>query len=477
MRLLKGKNIFGEDFRELIYHSKNYISAQFFSAGLAFLTLPIFTKLMPPSEYGVMSVFTSFLGILTIIFGFGFRGAITRYYYEDKLDFWEFFNSNFWFLLIADILLIGLALQFQNQLTSFLNIPKGMIFIAFGIVVPQVLFQIYQAYLQAAKNSKRIASLNVIQGLIGTGLAILIMYNMKDERYYGKGFGQGFATITMFIVALYFLKKNLKFSIKKKHLKYSILFGIPIVFHLLSQNILSTFDQVIINQLVGGRETGLYAVAYKVGMVQNMISMGILQSWTPIFYDKLNKKKYSDINSLAKKYGFIVMLVAVSLIFFSKEIIIILVNKRYFEALSMVPIIIVSYFFFFLYTMYVNYAFYYKKTKNIALFTIIAGGVNILLNYLLIPKYGYFAAAWVTLISYALLFGLHYFNVKIVLKVKNAVSIKVFIYPIVILGTVSFIHYFLMICDFKYLISLIIRIGILLIILVLSYRKFKPEMK
>ena len=193
----------------------------------------------------------------------------------------------------------------------------------------------------------------------------------------------------------------------------------PVIVHLLSQNILNTFDQIIINQLIGSRETGLYSVAYKIGMIQNIISMGILKSWTPIFYEKLNENKISDINELAKNYGLIVSLVAVGLIFFSQEIITILVDNEYHEALSLIPIIIVSYFFFFLYTMYVNYAFYHKKTKAIALFTIIAGGINIGLNYLLIPEYGYIAAAWTTLASYVILFVLYYINVKWILDVKK----------------------------------------------------------
>ncbi|MDZ7775692.1 MAG: hypothetical protein U5L09_08910 [Bacteroidales bacterium] len=66
-----------------------------------------------------------------------------------------------------------------------------MIYISFGIAIPQVIFQLYQAYLQAAKKSKKVASLTVIKALIGIGLAIAIMVQMTDERYYAKAIGQG----------------------------------------------------------------------------------------------------------------------------------------------------------------------------------------------------------------------------------------------------------------------------------------------
>ena len=477
MNIRKKRINIGKDFLELLTHSKNYISAELVTKGLAFITLPVFTRLMTPDNYGVLSVFTSLTVIISIIFGFGIRVGITRYYYEDKQDFFEYFSSNFWFVLFAGIFLTSFTLLFQNQLQSFLNIPVEIIYISFGIVIPQVIFQLYQAYLQAAKKSKRIASLTVTQALIGTGLAIAIMVQMTDEKYYAKAIGQGIGSITLFLITLFYLKKHISLSVKKKHLAYSLVFGLPIVLHLLSQNILSTFDQIIINQLVGKYETGIYSVAYKIGIVQNIVSMGILKAWSPIFYEKMNQKKYSDIHSLAKKYGFIVMLVAVFLIFFAKEIITILADKSYHEALYIIPIIVISYFFFFLYTMFVNFAFYYKKTKNIAAITIVAGGMNILLNYLLIPKFGYIAAAWTTLVSYSILFILHYTNVRWILKIKNITSYKIFIVPVVILALMGLFNASLNMSNFDYFIILAIKLVVLTVVIYFSYRKFKPKTK
>jgi O-antigen/teichoic acid export membrane protein len=461
-KILK-KFYLGKDLTELLKHAKNYISAEVLTKGLAFITLPIFTRLMSPDEYGVLSVFVSFTGILAIIFGFGIRGAIGRYYYEDTDDFFEYFSSNFWFVLSASIGLTVLVIIFRDEIYNFLNIPYGMIYIALGITIPQVIYQLYQAYLTASRNSKKVATLNVTYALVSTILAITIMYQMSDERYFAKAIGQAVGVILMFGITLWYLNDHIKFNVEKKHLKYSLVFGLPIVVHLLSQNILNTFDQIIINQLVGRRETGLYSVAYKIGMIQNIISMGILKSWTPIFYEKLNENKISDINELAKKYGLIISFVAMGLIFFSKEVITVLVDKEYHEALILIPIIIVSYFFFFMYAMYVNYAFYQKKTKKIALFTIIAGGVNIGLNYLFIPEYGYIAAAWTTLASYGILFILHYINVKWIIGMKEITSLKIFILPLIIILFSWGIQHLIFISNTEYFIGLLIRFACLII--------------
>ena len=465
----------GKDFFELITHSKNYVFAQFFTFGLAFLTMPIFTRLMTPDEYGVMSVFTSFEQILAIIFGLGVRGAISRYYYEDKKDFFDYLSSNIWLVFIAGVSLTCFALVFRNQLEIFLNIPVGMIYIAFGIAIPESIFKLYQNFLQASKKSKKVASLNAITALVGTCLAILIIIQMNDERYYAKAIGQAVSAFILVTLTFWFLRKKVNFRIEKEHISYSLIFGLPIILHLLSQNILNSFDQIIINQLVGQHETGIYSVAYKIGLVQNIISMGILKAWTPIFYDKLNKGKYIDIDALAKKYAFIVMIVGVFLIFFAKEFITILADKSYHEALGIIPIIIVSYFFFFLYTMYVNYAFYEKKTNNIAAITIIAGGLNVLLNYLFIPKFGYIAAAWTTLISYLVLFLLHYINVKWIIKINRIINVRVFSAPTFILILLGIMHFLLMAHINNYILSLFIRITAFAVTSILAYLVFRRK--
>ena len=89
--------------------------------------------------------------------------------------------------------------------------------------------------------------------------------------------------------------------------------------------------------------------------------MGMLRAWSPIFYEKLNNKQYNDINNLAKKYAKIVYIVALTLILFSRELVIILADKKYYASLNIIPIVVISYVFFFLYAMYVTMRFIIRK--------------------------------------------------------------------------------------------------------------------
>jgi len=223
---------------------------------------------------------------------------------------------------------------------------------------------------------------------------------------------------------IYNLIKISKFSFNNEHIKYSLKFGIPLIPHALSGFILTFFDRIIINQLSGASDTGLYSFAYNVGMIMNMAVMALNKSWVPLFYENLTKNSFEKINNLAYNYSKYIYLIAIVLILFAKEIVSIIADKKYHAALPIVPVIVVGYLGVFLYTLYGNYSFYRKKTVLISIATLSAGAINIGLNYWLIPIYGYVAAAYTTLVSYFFLFLFHFLNVKYVLKEKNIISIR-----------------------------------------------------
>lgn len=464
------KNILGKDLKEFLSQGKNYVTGDIFAKGIAFLSIPIFTRLLTPSEYGVVAVFASYVALFTIISGLGLRGAVARYFYEKTNDFDKYFGSILSFILAWSCIIFALLYLLRIQIATFFNLPIDVILIGSFVVVAAAIFEIYTAYLQASKQSKKVSLLNVGKSLVFLVLSVAITVLLSENKYLGKVYGQAIVFIGFSFYAAYSILKIVKLNIEYKYLKYSLFFGIPIAFHLMSQFVLGSFDQIIINQIVGSKETGLYAFAYQIGMIQSIISMALLKSWTPIFYEKMNKLEYKSIESLAKKYSLIVFALAIGLGLFAREIIIVFADESFYASLSIVPIVVLSYLFFFLYTMYVGYAFYSKKTVLIALFTVIAGAVNIYLNYLLIPVYGYTVAAWTTLLSYVVLFVLHYLNVRFIIKPDVIISLRVFLPNLLlVIGLIS-VYYFLLSDLDSYLLQLLGKIGLLSIGLLVLFK-------
>ena len=236
------------DFSELLSHAKNYVSADILGKGLAFLSIPILTRLLTTEDYGVLGVFTSISSIFIIIFGLGIRGSVTRYYYEGSKDFNKFLGANIILLSFFGVfLLCGLNI-FREQVSSFFDVSSVLFTYATIVAFFSVMFEVYQSYLQASKKSKEYSVLSICKSFFILAFTIGIILELEKEKYLGSIYAQ---LIIIFIISSYALFRALKIAkinFEKKYLTYSLVFGIPVVFHLISQTILSSFDQIIINQ-------------------------------------------------------------------------------------------------------------------------------------------------------------------------------------------------------------------------------------
>lgn len=450
--------IIGKENIEFISHSKNYLSAGIFNRALSFISVPIFTRLLLPNEYGILAIFSSITSIFAILLGFNIHGAVARYYYEKSNDFAEFLGSNLLFILIFNFFAFSVICIVKDSIANFFIIIPYLFLIAVLISVFTIAYNMYLSYLQASKQSKRYSLISINKGVLTLIISIIWVYLLKENRYYGKVYSGLLITTVFAVYMIYNLIKLSKFKFRFEHIKYSIRFGVPLIPHTLSGFILMFFDRIIINQLSGATDTGLYSFAYNVGMVMFIIAIAMNNSWVPIFYEDIINKDFKKINSLAYNYSKYIYFAAIGLILFSKEIVFLMADKKYHTALPIVPVIVIGYVCWFLYTLYGNYSFYRKKTGLISLATLSAGAINIGLNYWLIPIFGYVAAAYTTVVSYFLLFIFHFLNVKYILKEKEIIPVgrvlSNFIW--VILSVIVFI--FVNSCINIFVISLILKV-------------------
>jgi len=463
--LLSLKEIIGIENLEFVKHAKNYITATFFTKALGFISVPVFTRLLTPDEYGILAIFTSIISISTILLGLNFHGAVNRYYHEKDKKFGEFISSNILFLFFFNIISFYLINNFKREISALINIDVDVFIIAIIVAIFNIPIRMFLSYLQTSKQSDKYSFLSVSKSVLILFISIVWVYLLSEQRYFGKIYGNLVVSVIIFIIAVIYFIKLGKPKFKFKYVKYSLIFGIPLIPHALSGFILSYFDRIAINQLTGSLDTGLYSFAYNIGMIMNIVVMAMNKARLPMFYDYLKKAQYEKINNLTIKFTNYIFLASIGLILFSKEIVLILADESYYSSLEIVPIIIFSYVFVSFYNLYASYSFYEKKTGLISIATLIAGFINIGLNYWLIPEFGYIAAAYTTLISYILLFGFHYINTKLFLNSK-IVKFKIII-PNFLNYVVIIIIYFIIINLID--VYLIILLGKLLLLLISIY--------
>ncbi len=417
------------EIKKLIMHIGNYLSASIFTKFLAFISIPIFTRILGPNGYGGISIFTSVVAIIGILATFGVDTGIRRYCFEQKKDEKTFISSNLLFLFIWQSIILFSVFFFRKWLSIMLSLPIIIIYLATATGILDSYKNIYMAYYQTKQKSKIIRNLSILSGSMVLVLSIILVVITKD--YTGKVYGTFISTC----IIIFLLKNNIKkLNFRKldtKLILYSLSIGGPIIFNQLAGYVLTFFDRLVINQYYGLSKTGQYSFAYNVAMLMEVVIHAINVAWVPMMFEKLKDQKNEEINSYLENLLKLVSFVAIGIILFSEEIIYILADSRFYEAVSLVPIIIIGYVFRFFYTVYSNIEYYYKKTKMLAIFTIISGVLNVILNIIFIPRYGYEMAAYTTLASYVILFLLHYFYVHIYISkkiIKFSLFIKNFVF-------------------------------------------------
>ncbi|MDO7975808.1 lipopolysaccharide biosynthesis protein [Oceanotoga teriensis] len=447
-----------------------YTVTNFFTKGITFLTLPIFTRLLSTSDYGIVNLYTSYLSIFTIIFSLDLVASIQRGKFDFKDDFNGYVSSVLFLGTLSFLFCSSIVLIFHNYFSKILELSNLLIFIlllnSFFSFVQNLVF----AKFQVEYNYKKVSLITIFSSLMGVFLSIFLITKIfPDEGYLGQIIGKAFPVILFgFILMMYIFLKGKKL-IDLKYWKYSLLISLPLILHGVSGIINSQFDRIIINKYIGSSETGIYSFAYNVGMIIMVLWTSTNQAWVPWFFEKMELKDFSSIKKRAKNFRDFFTIAYIFILFISPEIIKLMSDSSYWEGLYIVPFIFMSYYFNLMYSFEVNIEFYTKKTHLISIGTIFAALVNVILNLIFVPLYGSVAAAITTVISNFALFAFHYLITNKVLKI-NIFGFKFHFISLiyVILSTLIFIIF----KDY-----LIIRIVILLISFWYLFKKYKNILK
>lgn len=406
--------------KSMLKNGSYYMLGEVFQRGVTFLTIPIFTNLMAPNDYGSLSVYMSLISMLTVLLGLNFHVPIRRKYYEktNKKEFNIFVNSIINYVVLNILLIIGFTFILKKYILIAFNLDIKLLLFGITSSIFSISIQYYLEFLQASKQSLKFVKISVSKTTLQIMIAIILMMNMKKDLYYGRIYGLIIINIIYTIYSLCKIYTFGNFRIRKKDIKYSLLIGVPLIPHAVSHLILGQSDRLILNQIKGSYEVGIYSFAYNLGMIITVINVSLSRVYEPFFYKNYQEKNLKIIKKVSKKFLKINCFIAIGIILFSKEVIKIIAPLSYLKAIEIIPIIILSYVLLFVYMFYINYAHFYKKTIYISIFTFISAGINIVLNYMFIPKFGYIAAAGSTLICYFLLTIFHYINSKFVLKAE-----------------------------------------------------------
>lgn len=436
--------------------------------GIAFISTPIFTRLMNPSEFGEYNVFISWLNIimifatLNLFSGVFMRGLIK--FSDDR----EVFTSSIQGLTTTLVIVTFVVyILFRDFWYSVFNMNFYIMIAMFIDILMVATFKIWASKKRVDYKYKNLVKLTLLNTLSITILGVVFVV-LADNKVEARIYSLIIVNILTFGYLYFKQAKEGKVFFNKKYWKYALMFNLPLLPHYLSQIVLNQSDRLMINYLVGSSEAGIYSVAYSISMVLLIVNTSILNTLNPWIYKKIEEKKFKDIANTSYVILVVIAGLNLMLIALAPEAIAIMAPPQYQSAIWVIPPIASSVFFIFMYSLFADFEFYFEKTKLIMIASVMGALLNVLLNYLLIPRFGFIAAGYTTLICYIAYVIVHYIFMRLINK-RFMDNQRVYDGKIILTISLSFLSLATMFTLVYNLI--IIRYLLLLIIAVISFSK------
>ena len=375
--------------------------------GINFLTIPFFSRLLTTEEFGICNVFLSYDAILSLFISLAIHTSIKSAHYEFKQTD-EYISSVSLIFILNALICTSIIAITGSWLVGITRFKQSALFLLIPYSFGCAVVQLYNQQISLNYEYKKyltISLLNSVGNILFSFILILTVFRTK--RDIGRIIGMVASIFTIAIVLLQKMYTKTTPKYNKKFWKFALTYSLPIVPHGISQVLLGQCDRIMISNMVGNSETGIYSLAANLKLVLMVISTSISISWSTWFFAKLENHESDDIKKNANLLVGVFLIFTVTLMTFTPEIIYVLGGKEYNLAKFIAIPMIIDAYILFLYNIIVPSEYYTKKTKYIMLGTLIAATINLITNYIFIKAFGFIAAAYTTLFSYVCYLVLH----------------------------------------------------------------------
>ena len=418
------------------------------------------TSTLEADKYAVNTDYYVYAAYFNALLTYGMETAFFRFFSKEK-DKGKVISTVFVSLLLSSLLFLAAALIFSNDISAFFDFKNPLFFkLLIWTITLDTFVVVPYAYLRVANKPLRFtfykianilvfALLNVfflwfIPYAIQNGISLpkfIVNYyttSPKVMHIFVAGTVASAVTFLGLLPTVFKFNYTFDFQLLKKMLRYSF----PIMIGSLAFVTNENLDKLLLGNMLDKQQMGIYAACYKLGVFMTLYIMAFRLGAEPFFFNQATQKNaketYAKILTWFTIFGALFMLIVVVFIdLFAK---ILLGKPEYFEALYIVPIILLANLFLGIYN---NLSVWYKltdKTKYGMYFSVAGAVITISFNLLMIPKIGFIASAWATLLTYSFMMLISYFIGKKHYPVPYQIN-KVILYIVLssLLSGVSFL--------------------------------------
>ncbi len=451
------------------------------------------TSTLKSDKYADNTWYFVFAAYFIAFLTFGLETAFFRFFSKEK-EKGKIVSTSFITLLGSTILFLSVLLFFNEDISLILGFdnPLHLKILTF-VTALDLLVVIPYAYLRVTNRPLKFTFFKVVNILIYAFFNIFFLwfvpYALKNGISIPKIITDSYqntptvvyifianliASLTTFLMLLPYIFK-FKFDFDVKVLRKMLAYGLPIMVGSLAYVTNENLDKLLLGDMLGKEQMGIYAACYKLGVFMTLYIMAFRLGAEPFFFNHAHKENaketYAKILTWFTIIGALFMLIVV--VYINLFAGILLAKPEYYQALAIVPIILLANLFLGIYN---NLSVWYKltdRTKYGMYFSVFGAFLTIAFNLILIPKIGFMASAWATLIAYGTMTIISYFYGKKYYAVPYNIR-KVILYIVISVG-LSFISYYY----FKenYIISTLIIIAFVVFIAINEKEELKTIIK
>jgi O-antigen/teichoic acid export membrane protein len=180
------------NFKEFLGHSRNYLISSLATGGLAFISIPVYTRLLNTEEYGIVSVFLGLVSIMASLMAFSADRSVSRYYFDQKneLDFKKFVGTSSTLSLVFFLINAFLLFTFADEFGKLVGLSKELVYLVIPISGINIIGLTFEQIYGPLKRSKEVAISSVLKVSLGFAFSVGLIYLFKEDKFYGQILGQ-----------------------------------------------------------------------------------------------------------------------------------------------------------------------------------------------------------------------------------------------------------------------------------------------
>lgn len=381
-------------------------------AGINFFIMPVLSHYLKPADYGLLSLFNTYVTILIPIVSVSAYSLLNIDYFKqkNKTVFAQQFTSIQVIPIFNTALLGILTWLFYGNFVDELELAGTGIswgYIMLLLTLLNIFVEQFIQFLVLQKKPGMFALFSLLKVSVELTLTFYFIV-FRGWNWEGRMYSWLITSILFFIIGfIYFYRIGyIKSTVRWKYIREGLVFGAPLVLHGVGKFVVNQSDRLFIVKMVSLNEAGIYNIGYTVGTMVMVAISAFFNFYTPFLMERLsNLQPNSKLQIVKMNYYYIIgcLLMLLLVLIFTPLLFSWLIDPRYIGGVKYVFWVALGYCFWGGYMLFSGFIFFTKKNRILgwlALFNVLT---NLVFNYYFISWFGAIGAAYATALSFFLL--------------------------------------------------------------------------